>query len=123
LSDFKQMPIFKWPRGLAKAVVAFENAALEFEMAYGIQFERTEDQLDECDVAIVELQSGAKFALVSYLNHPVKEVQLWIFEESASPREDLLEAVQSLRRVKLRPVWTHSEVGSCCDPFGVDEAF
>lgn len=100
-----------WPRGLSKAVAIFDAHPSDFENTCGLRFEHTEDQLDECDAALVKLMSGASFALVSYRHHPVKGVQLWIFESSPSPRKDLIDAMQALQGVRWHPLWIHGDIG------------
>jgi hypothetical protein len=91
--NFRQIQLADWPRGLERAIaiVAFEPS--EIAARCGLQFERSEDDLDG---ALIGTPSGKQFALVRDRGATARGTELWTRSDSEDFGQDLREALRVL---------------------------
>jgi hypothetical protein len=108
--NFRQIQLADWPRGLeqAIAVVAFEPS--EIAARCGLRFERSEDDLDVLDGALIGTASGKQFALVRHRGATAPGTELWTRSDSEDLGQDLREALRVLGLSVKDVTWTHPAI-------------
>jgi len=96
----RQIKISRWPKGLSLAVAVLRLEPGEIEDRYGVRFEESNDGLDRLKAAIIETDSGGKYALVRHQECSSPGTEVWI--EAAAPDS----------AIALRGVLEHLGAGS-----------
>jgi hypothetical protein len=88
---FKQLPDERFERsGIAAPFAYMFKPIEELEALLNIEFVHTFDELDYCDVALLETDEGLLFGLLHHKRAPVKNVVTILGNErSANPRQEL----------------------------------
>src|SRR5689334_6681055 len=88
-----QQPI--WPSGRTQPIVVLYFEPSHITRRFGVQFHRERDDLDEADVATVQLPSGRLLLFVRYLRNPSSgtEVAVDSRDDPQAARSELLETL------------------------------
>lgn len=108
--NYTQIPLDEIPHGLAQPIALLENTPSSIQQALEIRFERSRDDLDDLDAAILKSSDGFHLALIYHLNAPIKGTEIRINERSKDPRGDLDKALRILSPIQPRIIWTHPSV-------------
>jgi hypothetical protein len=76
----------------------------------GLRFERSEDDLDVFEGAVLGTPSGKYFALVRHARAPATGTEVWTSSASADLRHDLQEALRVLGLTVKDVTWTHPSI-------------
>ncbi len=83
--------------GVASVLAYIEKSSKELELIFDLQFEKTNDDLDYCDIALLETDSGQLFMLKHYERAPgPKHTYIFGNERSKNPKRDLDEILEAL---------------------------
>ncbi len=110
MRTFTQLPLSEMPHGIARPVALLDATPESLAKALGITFERTRDDLDELDAALIQLDTGLFFALSYHLNAPVKGVEIVNSEKSVTPYADLDLALSTLETASAHLLWRNPEL-------------
>jgi hypothetical protein len=88
-----QQPV--WPSGRTRPIAVLRLGPDQLSARYGVRFHRERDDLDEADVAAVQLPSGRSLLFVRYRGNPSSgtEVAANSNDDPRAARSELLEAL------------------------------
>lgn len=106
--SLKQLPDQKFENsGIARPYAYIYKTPLELESLLGIEFVHTYDELDYCDIALLEISNGLLFGLVHHKRAPGPPCTTILgHERSQHPREELEQFMKELG-------WTYGLVIPC----------
>ena len=103
-----QQPI--WPSGRTRSIAVLHFEPSHIARRFGVQFHHERDDLDEADVAAVQLPSGRLLLFVRYLGNPSSgtEVAADSRDDPEAARRELLETLDlDQTAVKWTPDGNH----------------
>lgn len=88
-------------------VALLDDQPRRLESILPIKFERTRDDLDDLDGALLLSDRGTYFVLIYHLHAPQKGVQIVINEKAENAEADLNEALRVMAPAAPRLLWRH----------------
>ncbi|HYD49560.1 MAG TPA: hypothetical protein VEB21_14485 [Terriglobales bacterium] len=95
MSGIRQIPLAEWPEGVETPIALVAWEPMRLRKVCGLAFEESYDDLDAFDGALIEAESGHRFALVRRRHAPAPGTEIWS-NGTDSARSDLKEVLDTL---------------------------